>query len=109
MSNIISNKVKKELNRMNRAADDAQLGTVIQNLMGSIGFSGSTVVTTAMMSASRVAFLNTNTTTGFDFMALRSGSVLTNYGVSIWNAGSLVLNAFSGSMLPNDQIYVQMW
>ena len=78
---------KNHLNKMNRAAADVQLGTILQGLQGAGTFvSGSHTVTTAEASASRVV-LTTGLTSvnGFYNSYLRSGSPVS----MTWSSGSV--------------------
>jgi hypothetical protein len=114
MASKISNANKAKLNKMNRAAKDATLGTVVQDLQSYVGVSGSILVTTAMMSASRVPIIDANCTKGKMWQYVRSGSPLTTVKELVWTpaSGCLILSATdleSGSILPNDQVYYMMW
>lgn len=121
----ISNANRTKINKMNRVAKDTTLGTVIQTLQTDldtaesaidvletyVGTSGSVLVTTAMMSASRIPIINASCNKGKIWQYMRSGSYVTTVGEAAWVKGSgcLVLSAFSGSLLPNDQVYYMMW
>ena len=75
-----------KLNKSNRAAKDASLGTAIKNLQTYVGASGSLAVTSAQASASLVVV-----TTGL--------SAVSGLFASIRSSGSLKsLNAVSGSV-----------
>jgi hypothetical protein len=79
---------KKKLNRMNRAADDANLGTLLgviesgsATLNAMIGFSGSKVVLDIEANGSRVPIDTGMTATGvrgYIIQAWRSGSAISN-------------------------------
>lgn len=100
----ITNAVKNKLNKMNRAAQDAVLGTRVQ----SMGYGGSHVVTTAQMSASAVILYNALATDGvFMYQLTRSGSnTATINGANIKHlrsGGSLTLYPTnSGSLAVGD-------
>ena len=75
MTAALSTKIKNQLNKMNRAAQNASLGTMIQN-MGTLS-SGSITVSAAQMNASRVEIpTGLATVGGFVVQGLRSGSPL---------------------------------
>jgi hypothetical protein len=100
----ISNVIKNKLNKMNRAAQDATLGTRVQ----SMGYAGSTVITTAQMSASAVIVYNALATDGvFMYQVTRSGSntaAITGANVKhLRSGGSLtIIPTNSGSLNAGD-------
>ncbi len=100
----ISNAQKNRLNKMNRAAQDVSLGTVLQNLQGLV--SGSTAVTTAQMSASAVVLYNPQATLGFYmFQVTRGGSTLGTVFQALRSGGSLtIVPPVSGSFLVGDKV-----
>lgn len=105
----ISSTTKAKLNKMNRAAQDASLGTVLQNLQGVV--SGSLAVTTAQMSASAVvAYSPQATLGGYLFQVTRGGSSLATIYQALRSGGSLTLvPPVSGSFLVGDKINYLIW
>lgn len=100
----ISNTIKNKLNKMNKAAQSAVLGTRIQNM----GYGGSTVVTTAQMSASTVIIYNALANDGvFLYQVTRSGSNLNQLGFKhLRSGGSLTIYPVnSGSFNAGDIIH----
>jgi hypothetical protein len=97
----ISNAVKAKVNKMNRAAKDAQLGDRIA------GISGSAAVTTAQMSASAVIVYSALATGGgFMYQVTRSGSPLSELGFyGLRSGGSLTVKPInSGSFTVGDVV-----
>ena len=92
----------KKLNKMNRAAQDASLGTLVANLPATGITAGSAVVSSAQAAGSRVVITTgLNAVTGFVGQDLRSGSPVVN---AKWVSGSVagtivVTNAVGGSSL----------
>lgn len=84
---------KKKLNKMNRAAQEVQLGTMLSNLnaSGSV-IVGTATVTDAQVNASRIVLTTglTSVTTFFPTYT-RSGSYLTPTWVSGSVAGNLII------------------
>lgn len=104
----ISNTIKNKLNKMNRAAQDALLGTIIQN--GQNG-TGSTVVTTAQMSASAVVIYDVGATLGmYVYQVTRSGSNLNSIGFKAARTGGslTVMPVNTGSFVVGDVINYQI-
>jgi len=100
----VSNTTKNKLNRMNRAAQDASIGTVLQNLQGLT--SGSLAVTLAQMSASAVVIYNPQATLGFYmYNVSRSGCPISTTFWEVRSGGSLTLvPPVSGSFLVGDVV-----
>ena len=97
----ISNTVKAKVNKMNRAAKDAQLGERIA------GISGSLAVTTAQMSASAIIIYSDQASGGgFMFQVTRSGSGLNQLDFfGLRSGGSLTVNPInSGSFAVGDVV-----
>jgi hypothetical protein len=90
MTAKLSSKVKTQLNRMNRAAQNAQLGTMLQNMAPMS--SGSWTVTAAQMNASLVEVpTGLTTVAGFMVQGFRSGSPLAVKAISGSVAGAIVV------------------
>lgn len=103
----ISNTIKDKLNKMNRAAKDALLGTFVQK----VGLaSGSTLVTTAQMSASSVTIYDPALAGGnnmFLWQLYRSGSLISvtqGYVVTRSGGSMTIVDRNSGSFITNDVI-----
>lgn len=110
-----------KINKMNRAASDVSMGTLLRGIESGCaglvtrvtsleGYSGSLTVTTAMMSASRVQILETGATGGIIWKYLRSGSPRADIKELVWTkaSGCLILQAYppsSASMLVGDEVY----
>lgn len=103
------------INKMNRASQDAALGTLVQTIESDlskvtsacailhnlIASSGSHVVTAAEASASMVNLVNPQATHGFMFQYFRSGSPYPNWGGPAATSASgikYVYNNTSGSL-----------
>lgn len=73
----ISNTVKNKLNRSNRAAQEASLGTFVQNAQVALGASGSVAATSADASNAKIA-ISTGLTAvnGFVAQLRKSGSAM---------------------------------
>ena len=110
----ISNAIATKLNRMNRAAKDASLGTAVQTLQSQVGsvISGSVAVSTAQQSASAVVFYNALATQGgFLFGVTTGGSplALVNYKTAR-SGGSLTIIPYnSGSFTVGDAVNSIIW
>lgn len=80
----ISDVVKSKLNKMNRAAQDALLGTVVQDLQN--GFAGIVKGSYTVIAADQTAgskTINTGITiTGFIVQVYRAGILLSSYKVT---------------------------
>jgi len=100
----ITSAVAAKLNRSNRAAKDANLGTWIQNAP----ISGSHAVTSAQASASSIIILtNLTTISGQLLQVFRSGSQIASAsGIYLENSGSQItitpINGFK--TLASDQV-----
>lgn len=103
-----------DLNKMNKAAANAALGTKLNVLTSAsatvgalISISGSKVVSAEDVTNSRIV-ISTGTVSGFMFQMLRSGSVITNQmkSVSGSNAGTRVITSGSGyaNMIAGDVV-----
>jgi hypothetical protein len=107
--------VINKVNKMNRAAKDASLGTLVANLPATGFTAGSTVVSSAEAAGSRVV-IDTGLTvvTGFVGQDLRSGSPIVN---AKWVSGSVagtivVTHAVGGSAIvlaANDTLSYVAW
>jgi hypothetical protein len=108
----ISNANKVKINRMNRAAANVNLGTILQDLQtGSgvlnafIGASGSYTVTTPEMSASRVILSLPITAKGWIVQARRSGSMVLGITTSASVAGKLMVDTSTLALASASGIY----
>lgn len=106
----ISSANATKINKMNRAAQNVNLGTIVKNLQTYVGGSGSFLVTTPMMSASRVPIIDANCTKGIIWKYVRSGSPVSTIKELIWTpaSGCMILcnyNLNSGSVLVGDEVH----
>lgn len=95
----ISDSVKTKLNRMNRAAQDAVLGTVVQTLQTEMdaaiaGKTGTHTVTSGEQTAGTLSINTGVTITGFIVQIYRSGKLLTAQAAS---AATTVLTVATNS------------
>ncbi len=105
----ISNTTKAKLNKMNRAAADAQLGTIIQNLSaGFVPTAGSVVVGNTEISASKVTIVGASAIHGYLVDVFRSGSFISASGIYTEVSGSklYVIPKTTGSWTPVAGDYV---
>lgn len=84
-----------QINKMNRAAQNAQLGTVIQNLQNAI-VTGVYTVVSADQTATTVSIPVGKTVTGFVVNILRAGKNITNLAAISGDTTNLVV-ATNGS------------
>lgn len=101
----ISNTTKNKLNKADRASQDALLGTRIQMM----GYAGSALITTAIMSASSLTIYNALATDGiFMYELSRSGSKLTTLnGQNVKHSrsgGSLILMPVNSGSWANGDV-----
>jgi hypothetical protein len=100
----VSNANKNKLNKMNRAAQDAQLGEHIQNAV----FAGAVVPSAAQITGSAITVYNALATNGMYMIDVyRSGSklALNNAYKATRTGGSLVIAVVnSGSFTANDVV-----
>ena len=100
----VSATVKAKLNKMNRAAQDAELGEYVSYGV----FGGSLVPSAAQISASAVTVYNALATNGFyQYQIFRSGSPLyvANGYIPTRSGGSLTISVRnSGSFTANDVV-----
>jgi len=86
----ISTATKNKLNKMNRAAQEAGLGTIVQNV-ASIRC-GSAVVGNTEISASKVTIVpGLSTITGYQAQVFRSGSFISASGINAYISGSKLI------------------
>jgi len=86
----ISTATKNKLNKMNRAAQEAGLGTIVQNV-ASIR-TGSAVVGNTEISASKVTIVpGLSTITGYQAQVFRSGSFISASGINAYISGSKLI------------------
>ena len=98
----ISNTTKNKLDKMNRAAQDAELGTLIQ----AMPLSGSHTVTDAEANASAVTIATGLTAVGFGMAQIfRSGSVVSASASNLkimTSAGNMIVS--QGSSVVKDDV-----
>jgi hypothetical protein len=71
------------LNRMNRAADDVNLGTLVDGFVNNTQVTGSVVASAAQSAASAIVIATgLGSVAGYQVQGFRSGSVITNLYVA---------------------------
>ena len=96
----LSSTVIRKLNRMNRAAQDSNLGTLVGAIESKVATSGSLLVSAAQSNASAVDIATGVTgIKWFDIELYRSGSTLSGFNVVNSGSNLLVSNVVSASFV----------
>lgn len=100
----LTNTQIKHLNKMNRAASDVSLGTLVNGFIANTQVSGSVAASSAQSAASAVVIsTGLSSVAGYIVQGFRSGSAISNVYIASNSSGSLTVR--SGSFVTTGDVY----